>query len=247
MKLSLTRNLKNGLFGLTVALCSVAATPVSAQESDGPGFSQLFAGNPIFRDGLTGFQTLDGRGFSLERRGNTTLFRMNGQTEVWALESVPGPRGDEFLKNDNGRLFVRLTDLGGVILYQPSNPHGMPVDPVTEPEAIPRPAYTENFEQSLLLYLSLRAGHRMQVTIEDLEDTQERWLQDAARIAAEALVGSPDEARQLTALRIVQGERADISMTAEDELTIYVNPAQGFRGRPSSDSVTVYVKQHSAS
>ena len=248
MNTSLARKLKTGLFCLAAAASSAMAMPAFAQDaSDEASFPHLFAGNPIFRDGLTGFQTLDGRGFSMERQGNVTLFHMSGQTEVWALESVPGPRGDEFLKNDNGRIFVRLTDLGGVILYLPSNPHGMPVDPIVEPEPIPEPQYIDNLEDSLLLYLSLRAGHRMNVSIEDIDDSRERWLHDAARIAAETLVGTPEETSALNTLRIVSGERADVNMTGDGELTVFVNPEAEFQGRPSSDSLTVFIKQRIAS
>ena len=245
--MALTRFLTTCLLTAATA-CSVLAWPASAQDAeDDASFPTLFAGNPIFRDGLTGFQTLDGRGFSLERQANTTLFQMNGQTEVWALESVPGPRGDEFLKNDSGRIFVRLTDLGGVILYVPSNPHGMPVDPVSEPQPIARPQFNPGMEDSLRLYLSLRVGHPIDVSIEDTDDEAERWLQDAGRIAAEALVGSPEEASEISALHIRLGERADLSMTNNGELTVYVSPEQGFEGRPSSDSLTIYVKRRIAS
>ena len=87
----------------------------------------------------------------------------------------------------------------------------------------------------------------MNVSIEDIDDSRERWLHDAARIAAETLVGTPEETSALNTLRIVSGERADVNMTGEGELTVFVNPEAEFQGRPSSDSLTVFIKQRIAS
>ena len=147
-----------------LAACVVAALPAQSQgmpqnetvqaveqHTNAPGIhnrtsilpeesvSSLFSADPIFMDGVSSFQTLDDRAFTLERRGRQTLFKFADDREVWSLESVPGPRGDEFLKNDTGRLFVRLTDLGGAILFDAAHPDGLPVDPIASGPAITLP------------------------------------------------------------------------------------------------------------
>ena len=160
---------------------------------------------------------------------------------------MPGPRGDEFLKNDVGRLFVRLTDLGGVILYSASHPQGMPVDPIAEPEAIDRPRFNADMSNSLTLYLSLRTGHPISVSIEDLDHHTARWLQDAARIAGESLVGNPDEAADIHRLEVRTGSVPELDLSDEGTLIVYVNPDDRFEGRPSSDRVTIFLKNRMAS
>ena len=73
--------------GLLAFGSSVAPTMAQNDEGD---MSSLFAGEPIFRDGLKGFRSLDGQGFSLMRRGNETLFRFDDALEVFAVHGVGG-------------------------------------------------------------------------------------------------------------------------------------------------------------
>lgn len=227
----------------SAALCF--ATPALAQSDEG---APLFAVDPIFRDGLQGFESLDGRGFSLKRRRNEMLFQFVDEQEVWALESVPGPRGDEFLKNDIGRIFVRLTDLGGVILYDAENPQGQPVDPVAEPMAIRNPKTEDGLEDRLSVYLTLRLGKQLTVKFDAHSEEEARWIQDAARTATEGLVRSQTESRALVSAMLVRkGPVPELELDNSGILTVYVDPREGYGGRPSTDRIVLFLKNGRAS
>ncbi|MAK61757.1 MAG: hypothetical protein CMK09_12320 [Ponticaulis sp.] len=229
---------------LSSAILCLAPTAL-AQNDD---VSPLFAVDPIFRDGLQGFESLDGRGFSLKRSGNEMLFKFVDEQEVWALDSVPGPRGDEFLKNDIGRIFVRLTDLGGVILYDAENPQGRPVDPVQDPMPIGAPKVEDDLEQNLSIYLTVRLKSQTKVRFGDHADEERRWIQDAARTAAEGLVRSETEARALvSSVHVRTGPVPELELEKSGLLTVYVAPDIGYAGRPSTDRVVLFLKNGLAS
>lgn len=225
-----------GMSAIGLAVLSPAA---SAQFDD---VSPLFEVDPIFQDGLIGFRTLSDRRFSLKRRGNETLFRFEGQNEVWALRSVPGPRGDEFLKIDTGRVFIRLTDLGGVILYGAEHPQGEPADPVEAALPINDPVREDGFQESLTTYLSFRIGKPVSLLIQSKEDNKMAWYQDAARITAEGMVRAQKESVEaVEEVLIRRGPKPDLELK-DGRLTVFINPDKGYAGRPSSDRVILFLK-----
>ena len=247
---------------LAVALC--AALPVQAQEhpqhetaaekAGPPGskartdlrpdesMSSLFSADPIFMDGVSGFRALDGREFIIDRRGRTTLFTFTEDREVWSLESVPGPRGDEFLKNDIGRIFVRLTDLGGAILFDPAHPDGLPVDPIEGAPSITLPASNEQLSENLSTYLTLRLNHLIHVAVESNDPASTPWLEDAAQIAAKGMIHAQEQSAEIVELIIRTAAVPDMQLTKDGTFIVYVDPASGFEGRPSSDRILLYLK-----
>jgi hypothetical protein len=77
------------------------------------------------------FATPDGAiRFVFERSGRGALARFEGGEEVYALRPVPGPRGDEFFKTDTGQILLRITALGGVIVFAGAGSGGAPAAPV---------------------------------------------------------------------------------------------------------------------
>ena len=58
--------------------------------------------------------------------GRSAFLKFEGSGEVWALHATPGPRGDVIYKNDIDEPVVRATHLGGVTLFTPDQPEGMP-------------------------------------------------------------------------------------------------------------------------
>lgn len=239
------------------AICLAFAGTAHAQDAqerdrssdfEAEGVLPLFAADPIFRDGLTGYESLDGQSFFLKRRGNETLFRFDGQQEIWALESVPGPRGDEFLKNDVGRVFVRLTDLGGVILFDPDHPKGQPVDPLDYALPIDDPTPQPDLQNNLTAYLTLRIGKPLAVQLQNVSEVDSVWIQDAAKTAAEGLVRSEKEARNLVETLVVKtGPEPDLELGMDGELIVSVNVGEGYHGRPSSDRVSLFLKNRLSS
>jgi hypothetical protein len=65
-------------------------------------------------------------GFTLDRSGPSPLMRFDGDNEIMVLRASQGPRGDEFLKTDNGQLVLRVTSIGGVTVYTSANDNGAP-------------------------------------------------------------------------------------------------------------------------
>ena len=159
------------------------------------------------------------------------------------MESVPGPRGDEFLKNDVGRVFVRLTDLGGVILYDSKNPGGLPVDPVDSAQPINDPSFEAGLESNLTIYTSVRLGTPVSIRIEEANEPSSIWLQDAARVVSEGLIRSEKIAREkVEIVQVKLGNVPDITFEKPGTLTVLVNPADGYSGRPSTDRVVYLLK-----
>ncbi len=63
--------------------------------------------------------------FVLERSGRGALLRFNGSFEVFALSAQTGAGGDIVYRNDVGEQVARVTSLGFVTLYTPSQPGGV--------------------------------------------------------------------------------------------------------------------------
>lgn len=92
------------------------------------------------------------RQFNLDRsQPGSVLLQFEGDSEVWALRSSFGTRGDEFLRNDVGATMLRITSLGGATLYGDGDTAGSPASVEGRGRPIP----------------SLRASHRsLQATVE---------------------------------------------------------------------------------
>ncbi len=68
-----------------------------------------------------------GKAFIIEqRRQGLLLFRYVHSREVFALHRVPGPRGDMMLKNDLGAVMVRMSRVGGPVLFPGRGSPGIP-------------------------------------------------------------------------------------------------------------------------
>lgn len=204
--------------------------------------SLLFAPNPIFLDGVSSHRTMDGRTFTLSRSGDTALFQFEGNKEVWHLNIVAAPRGDEFLKNDAGRIFVRLTDLGNVIQYDAKAPKGQPVEALDQPAfQITPPSAKTGFESDLQSYLSLRLQRSFSVSIEG-EGNARAWTENAALVAGEALLRARKNATGVRSLVVRPDRIPEIEVDSSGRMIVYVDTDAGYAGHPSSDRVIRYLK-----
>jgi hypothetical protein len=112
-------------FTATLAAILTAATP-SAAEPLSPLSAGLFGSPQSPAPHAEKFVTLGRGGFTLDRSGPAPLMRFDGDDEVMVLRASQGPRGDEFLKTDNGQLVLRVTSIGGVTVYTSANDNGAP-------------------------------------------------------------------------------------------------------------------------
>lgn len=202
----------------------------------------LFDMSPLFSEGVFRLMPSDGKPIVFERTGDHAYLKFSDDTEVWALSISLGPGNAELFKNDIERLFLRLSDRGNLSLYTPSYP-GEPVGVTDLKSAIDRPEPEgNNFTARLSDYLSIRAHKIIEVEIEDAPNKQMAWLQDAARIAAKAVLKTRDEDAEIRKIRVTRSDFADVMMSGDGVLTVSVNPSQEYHGRPSSDRVIAFIK-----
>lgn len=202
----------------------------------------LFDMSPLFSEGVFRLFPSDGKPIMLERSGNYAYLKFSDDAEVWALSIAPGPGNSELFKNDLERLFLRLSDRGNLSLYTPSYP-GEPVGVTDMKSAIDRPELEgNNFSSRLSDHLSIRAHKIIEVEIEDAPNKQIVWLQDAARIAAKAVLKTQGEDAGIRKIRVTRADFADVMISDDGVLTVSVNPSQEFQGRPSSDRVIAFIR-----
>src|SRR6478609_2586857 len=114
------------LGGLTAAAVLGVSLPACAQPSlrfTPFGDSRGAANPPVAR-----YMAGEGKSFILDRSADSSeaLLKFDDSPEVWVLEPSPGPGGVTIYRNDVGEPVVRVTRLGGVTLYTPRTPEGMP-------------------------------------------------------------------------------------------------------------------------
>lgn len=76
------------------------------------------------------FQTVDGRAFRLTRVNGGALIVFDDTGEILELTEGYGRGGDVILRNDAGRVVLRLTSRGNAILYSTDRSLGEPVSMV---------------------------------------------------------------------------------------------------------------------
>ncbi len=229
----------------TVALSvtALAAILAAATQSAAEPLSPLTAGllgspasSPAPR--AERFATPDGAvRFTLDRSSGTPLMKIDGKTEVLALRSSPGPRGDEFLKTDTGRLVLRVTSIGGMTIYPDAMSGGAPVSlaGAGRPVALPAPPQAGLAARlgELSRDTSEKLGRSMYFETAGLDVRASALAAEAAARAAEALVRRQAAVSKVV---IVPGIAPSARLDG-NVLRITVVPGLGYGGRPSADAV----------
>ena len=185
----------------------------------------------------------DDREFVLDRTGPSALLKFEDDPEVWALRPSPGPRGDVIYRDDTGRPVVRATRLGGVTVFTPDRPGGVPAAVAGQAARI-RPAAMSAIQ--LLKHLarqSVRAsralGRRIDFDALDVSPGEEVLYADAAAVTADAITEASQQTRARASLKNVRrvelasGGQPDVGVRG-DTVRVVVSPPQGLAGRPSS-------------
>ena len=228
--------------GFAAALASAAmvfCAPAAAQTS----LREHLTARPGAAPPVARYVAGEDREFVLDRTGPSALLKFEGDEEVWALRPSPGPRGDVIYRDDTGRPVVRATRLGGVTVFTPDRPGGLPAALAGQAARI-RPAAVSAVQ--LLRHLarqSVRAsralGRRIDFDALDVSPGEEVIYADAAAVAADAIAEASAGERGRAALKNVSrvelapGRRADVAVSGET-MRILVAPPQGHAGRPSS-------------
>lgn len=172
------------------------------------------------------------------------LLRFDGDTEIWALTSHWGPRGDEFLRNDVGEVMVRITSLGGVTIYGPLGNNGGPASKTGKARTLSAPSRSEGtlqltVERALSWFRGF--GHRS-IRVEAAGGLAPPLVYEALQRTAQGMSRAPRGffGQPQKRVKLIRVERAlgRTSVTWERGiLTIGVVPGAGYAGRPSSAAV----------
>ncbi len=182
-----------------------------------------------------------GIGFTLDRTGVDILMKFDGSDEVVALSSTSGHGGAEFLKNDAGRVLLKVTERGNVIVYLPGDDGGAGVVPSGPAEVLSLPVAPEDmtpFIAAQVSELQAISGQSANVSIDSSLTDYEMWSAEALRVTVMGLVAA--EYRKPTGVKTLILTFADapgLRFDDQGELTVSVAPHRGYAGRPSSELV----------
>jgi hypothetical protein len=172
--------------------------------------------------------------FVLDRSGPAPLVRFDGGREVLALRSVPGPRGDEFLKTDTGHVLLRVTSLGGVIVYPDAASAGAPVSSVGAVRPLAMPATPVGGLAIKLSAISAatskKLGRPIIFVAQSVPPAISAIAAEAAQLAADAVVES---GASVSRVLIIPGA-APASFRQGGTLRVVVAAPLGYAGRPSA-------------
>jgi len=189
----------------------------------------------------------DGVIFVFDRQGGSVQFE--GAREIVVLQRQPAPRGGDIYVNDVGEPVLRIGATGGMTLFTPDRPQGVPV-------AFVAPAPPMRLEQMRADIDMLRAmrsvsaqitrvmGFQRQVSVEAPEMPPATWplLADVLFLTHMAFVKNAGSVRTKAKMRHIdtilvrQGPTPTVRVEG-DVLRITITPAKGVAGRPSSEKI----------
>jgi hypothetical protein len=227
-----------GLAAATLASLALAG-PASVHEVFGSRLGDHANGPVIGR-----YETDEGGAFVFDRSTPHPLLKFDDNPEIWVLQGAPAPRGDMIYRNDLGEPMLRATRIGGMTVFTPKSPDGLPAaldgpsPPLRLAPLSPGALFNRFYQASVRA--SRAAQHQVAFeTREDAEPATAASMADAAAVACEAMVdmASRPGARRLMAnitdVVIAQGARPTVGLAGK-VMTITIVPSQGVFGRPSS-------------
>ncbi len=186
-----------------------------------------------------------GKAFIIEqRRQGILLFRYVHAREVFALHRVPGPRGDIMLKNDQGAVMVRMSRVGGPVLFPGRGSPGIPAWRSGSAAPLARQVFhLEDLRGALTSIASDIAtaiGHDVTISATGARERSAWLYADTAmnvRSAITRLVRTSGRSKRvLPPLKVIRlADAPKQALTLQDGvLQIDLVSADGFAGRPSS-------------
>lgn len=177
--------------------------------------------------------------FVLDRSNGAPLLRFDGSEEVLALRATPGARGDEILKTDTGHVLLRVTSLGGVIVYPDAKSAGAPASPVGPAKPLSAPVAPAGGLAAKLSAISAatskKLGRPILFVAQSVPGAISGVAAEAAQLAADALVR--EQGAGVARVVILPGA-APATMRQGDTLRVVVAAPLGYAGRPSTAALT---------
>ncbi len=188
-----------------------------------------------------------GLAFTLDRSTGKPMLRFEGSNEIWVLEPHTGARGDTLYKNDAGRVVLRDTKVGGMILYAPDRREGAAAALSGESRPIRlAPVDPKSLIRRLVGASAVvsKAARRQIPFQAEATPASSALIADAALVAADGLVRmsrTPEGQAQLRRVNLVflaEGPRPGVILR-QGVLIVVVTPRLGISGRPSSERIIV--------
>jgi hypothetical protein len=244
------------MFGWKVAPRALAITAAALAVSlaawpslAGPSLRDMLFSNRQNTDGrrapippVAKFRGENGVIFTVDRSTGVTLVKFDDRPEIWVLSSTRGPRGDVLYRDDSGQLFMKVTNLGGTILYG-VRPEGEAVAFMGPAAAIRLQALNAQALLQRLAQASVRAsraaGRLVVFDAPDVTSGSEAVYADAAAVAAEAVASIAQRkngkkfVQRIKRIQLVQTKKIEAHLVG-DTLVVSIDPRRGVAGRPSS-------------
>lgn len=235
--------------GLLLPLALIG-TGVTAQSRNNNGqdaaeFRTLFSAREVeTAPQISRVQVENGGGFTIDRtQSGAVLVQFDGSSEVWALQSSSGPRGDEFLRNDVGQVMLRITALGGITLYSTDESTGRAASVSGRGEAIISLYNKYNGSLQAAVERSVaRFNPRLlpNLRIESVGGVPAALAYETLERAHDAVEDIPPsnfpQNRRFRIIRVSRAPQAFVILQNQI-LEIGVTPGIGYAGRPSSSAI----------
>jgi hypothetical protein len=236
------------VFSLIAAVTAGFAAPAFAQDTlAAPTFASTRAAKPS-APSQGGMRYIDmgsanDAGFVLEQRGSMVLLKVDGSDNVLSLMPVPGQRGDTFFMDFAGRMVLRVTSQGNVVSYI-HNASGSPAEVASKAAPITPGAMSASLDKmraSAANDLSKLAGHEVTIWGTQSFASDEAWAADALNIIvlgvknANGMAGRA--ASKVEKVTVRRGKAPKVGFT-DGELTIDVNPDDGWSGRVTPEAIS---------
>jgi hypothetical protein len=238
---------------LTIAALMLMAASANAQQlphslrdallgHKGPAEARRVAAPPVAR-----YVSEAGGGFIFDQAAPQPLMKFDNSTEIWVLSPQPASRGDVIYRNDLGEPVLRVTKLGGMILFTDDAPMGAAAALSGRASSIQPPAIMsfKVFVQRVTIATaraSRAAQHDIEfATVQDVRPETSVLAADSATVVAEAferMARKGDRSLISRIFRVLLAEGRKPAATVKDgALTIFYSPDQGLAGRPSSKRI----------
>lgn len=215
-------------------------------SAQGTGSEKLF----IYGDGAHAFVL---RPSLLDELGYDAALQMSETNEVWVLKKSQGARGTMLYKNDTGRVFLRVNHIGGATLYPTQESMGVPVLKESEFRFEAQDGGAPDVEASLTSiedwsraygYSGNKITNKRDLgkSDPDLANIEfSDWPPSKSAYKTELIAHLSDlmenhKSQGVDKIIVKIGDQPAAEQNNAD-LTIWVNPALGFAGRPSTEKI----------
>lgn len=188
-----------------------------------------------------------GGAFVFDQAAPRPLMKFDNSAEIWVLQAQPASRGDVIYRNDLGEPVLRVTKLGGIILFTDDAPMGAAAALSGRAQSIQPPSILSfNVFVQRVRIATARASRAAQrdiefATVEDVRPETSVLAADSATIVAEAFErmarkGDRSLISRIARVLLTEGRKPSASLK-DGALTITYSPEQGLAGRPSSKRI----------